>query len=78
MGQSSFLADLRDADTIDAALPEQMPGRTHQRRAIFGGLFFSDFQLTLSLKKDLTTKIAVAIIAQHNSGECNDYDSCIG
>jgi hypothetical protein len=40
-----------------------MPGSLDQRRAIFGGLFLSNFQLTLSLKEDLTTKIAVAIIA---------------
>src|SRR5260370_16927581 len=29
MRQSSLLADLRDADTVDAALPEQPPGRLH-------------------------------------------------
>jgi hypothetical protein len=71
MRQASFLADLRDAHTIDAALAEQMPGRLDQRRAILGGFFFSDLQLILSLKKDLTTKIVIAIIAQHNSGDRN-------
>jgi len=71
MRQSGFLADLRDPDTIDAALPEQMPGRFDQRRAIFGGLFLGDFQLILSARKELTTKIAVTIIAPFNNCECN-------
>jgi hypothetical protein len=29
MRQSSLFADLRDADTVDAALPEQARGRLH-------------------------------------------------
>lgn len=44
MRQSSLLADLRDTDTVNAALPEQAPGRLNQRGAILADLFLSYFQ----------------------------------
>jgi hypothetical protein len=51
MRQSGALTDFRDADTINATLAKQAPRGSHQRFAILGDPFLSDFQRRTSQKR---------------------------